>query len=72
MPDKPLREESKSFLERFVAELTESGDYSTPTVQRANDVKRGVSTYKGRPNGQGAAANAVETIKNRKRALDEI
>ena len=58
---------------RWVAELTESGDYSTPTKKRdAKATQSGVPTYKGSPDGQGAAANAADAIKNRKKMLDEI
>lgn len=66
-----LLDKAKASLEKFVGEMTSSGDYSTVTKQRANDVERGVSTYKQQGKG-GAAANAVDAIKARKKMLDEI
>lgn len=58
--------------ERWIHEMTGTGDYATPTKRRANDVDRGISTYKGKPNGQGAAQNTVDAIKAHKKALDDL
>lgn len=58
---------------RWVAELTESGDYSTPTKARDNKVKQEpISTYKGSPDGQGAAENAADEIRARHKMLRDL
>ena len=66
-----LLDAAKEKLEKFVAEMTSSGDYSTPTKRRVNDVDRGVSTYKQQGHG-GAAGNAADAIKAHKKMLDDL
>lgn len=44
----------------------------TKVVRRDNTVKRGVATYKANRYGDGAAQNAAQAIKDRKKMLDEL
>lgn len=74
MPDTKTRTES--FLEtagRYLNELTSSGDYSTKTKARDSTVKRAqIETYKGNPEGKGAAEGVVTVLEKRKKMLDDI
>lgn len=69
-----MADSTESFVDkakRFVAEMVAGSDYTTETARRNNDVKRGVATYKQQGHG-GAAANAAEAIKSRKKMLDDL
>jgi len=44
----------------------------TEVVRRDNKAKQGTSTYKANKYGDGAAQNAAQAIKERKRMLDDL
>lgn len=51
---------------QFVSEIVQ-GNFSPKIEKRTNDVVRGVATYSDDGTGQGAAANAADTLRNRKK-----
>ena len=76
MADPKTKTRTESFLEtagRYLNELTSSGDYSTETKARDNTVKKeGIQTYKGNPEGKGAAEGVVTALEKRKKMLDDL
>ena len=58
--------------DRYIAEMVGEQDFSTKTARRNNNVKRGVPTYHNQGEGKGAAQNAADMIRKRKKMLDEI